>query len=255
MEQTIQVRLLERGAIVRLTKPLSISSPAAATSTRLRSENDLQKVPPFGDTTTMSWARVIVVAAALTACKSSHSNANEGGAASQSAAAGSAIEMGAASAAPPARQGAEPETALGSAGGSPLPARPLSSSLYELERVTPLPEIEGEPAIAVFVERVSGGLMPDIEHATSRLRAGMRACYLRSVDDDAPDAARLALRIVVSTNGSVKSVRADGASDIDASAVDCMIRRAETATFPPPVGEPAEIVLRIAFLPPRLRQR
>jgi hypothetical protein len=144
---------------------------------------------------------------------------------------------------------------MGAASEKAATARPLSSSLTELGQTTPLPEIEGEPAIAVFVERVSGGLMPDIEHATSRLRAGMRACYLRSMGEDAPDAARLALRIVVSPNGSVKSVRPEGASDIDASAVDCMIRRAQTATFPPPVGEPAEIALRIAFLPPSLRQR
>ena len=86
--------------------------------------------------------------------------------------------------------------------------------------------------------------MPNIEHATSRLRAGMRACYLRSVGDEPPDASRLALRIVVSTNGSVTSVRSESATDIDSSAVDCMVRRAQAATFPAPVGEPAEIVLQ-----------
>jgi len=143
------------------------------------------------------------------------------------------------------------ETAAGST-NKPMPARPLSSSLSELGQVTPLPDIEGEPTIAVFVERISGGLMPDIEHATSRLRAGMRACYLRSVGDDVPDASRLALRMVVSTNGSVKSVRPESVADIDATAVDCMVRRAQAATFPAAVGEPAEIVLSIAFLPPRL---
>ena len=140
---------------------------------------------------------------------------------------------------------------MGSVRAKASSAPPLSSSLSELGRAA-LPEIEGEPTIAVFVERVSGGLMPDIEHATSRLRAGMRACYLRYIGDDPPDASRLSLRIVVSTNGSVKLVRSESISDIDPSAVDCMIRRAETATFPPPVGEPAEIVLSIAFLPPRL---
>jgi hypothetical protein len=117
---------------------------------------------------------------------------------------------------------------------------------------SPLPDIEGEPTIAVFVERVSGGLMPDIEHATGRLRAGMRACYLRYLGDDPPDASRMSVRIVVSTNGSVKSARAEGVSGIDEAAAECMVRRAQAATFPPPAGEPAEIVLSIAFLPPRL---
>jgi hypothetical protein len=58
--------------------------------------------------------------------------------------------------------------------------------------------------------------------------------------------------MVVSTNGSVKSARPEGISQIDAAAVDCMVRRAQAATFPSPVGEPAEILLSIAFLPPKL---
>ena len=195
--------------------------------------------------------RLMVAAAALIACKASAPDAHDGGAALPSTpAAASAVQASPSSETPPAPPVAAQPTATGSPGATP--AQPLSSSLSELSRA-PLPEIEGEAAIAVFVERVSGGLMPNIEHATSRLRAGMRACYLRSVEDDPPDASRLSLRIVVSTNGSVKSVRSENVSDIGESAVDCMVRRAQNATFPPPVGDPAEIVLSIAFLPPSLR--
>ncbi len=197
--------------------------------------------------------RLVVAAAALIACKASGSAASDGGAALQSTpAAASAVEAPPSSETPPAPPVAAHPTATGSPGATPTPAQPLSSSLSELGRA-PLPQIEGEAAIAVFVERVSGGLMPNIDRATSRLRAGMRACYLRSVEDDPPDASRLSLRIVVSTNGSVKSVRSENVSEIGESAVDCMIRRAQNATFPPPVADPAEIVLSIAFLPPSLR--
>jgi hypothetical protein len=31
--------------------------------------------------------------------------------------------------------------------------------------------------------------------------------------------------------------------------VDCMVRRAQMATFPPPVGEPAEVILPITLHP------
>jgi len=198
---------------------------------------------------------LIAIALLLVACKSSHPDASEDAAANPYATTAMApIEQGPGGSASSSDQAVHREATMGSV-NKPTPARPLSSSLSELGQGAPLPDLEGEPTIAVFVERISGGLMPNIEHATSRLRAGMRACYLRSVSDEPPDASRLALRIVVSTNGSVTSVRPESATDIDNSAVDCMVRRAQTATFPAPVGEPAEIVLSIAFLPPRLHER
>jgi hypothetical protein len=204
----------------------------------------------------MRWVRGFVVVAALIACKASHSDASDAGPqpSMQAAPAGS-IEVKPAASGSADTQRTETDPARGSVHEKAEPAAPLSSSLTELGRATELPELEGEPAIAVFVERVSGGLMPDIEHATSRLRAGLRACYLRSHGDDPPDASRLSLRIVVSTSGSVKSAKPEGVSEIDDSAVDCMVRRAQTATFPAPVGEPAEIILSIAFLPPRFSYR
>jgi hypothetical protein len=202
----------------------------------------------------MSWAMAIVVPAVLTGCKASHSDTSDGAAAPAPADVGAPIEVQQPLTGAVQAPQDEAASAVGSVRAQSPAAPPLSSSLAELERA-PLPEIEGEPTIAVFVERVSGGLMPDIEHATSRLRAGLRACYLRSHGDDPPDASRLALRIVVSTSGSVKSVRPDSISEIDPTAVDCMVRRAQAATFPAPVGEPAEIVLSIAFLPPRLPYR
>src|SRR6185503_9316111 len=110
------------------------------------------------------------------ACKGSRPlETTEAGGAPHSVAddAGGAIEQPPATAGPPQPPTSDPPRAIGQLGSKSTPARPLSSSLSELES-GPSPEIEGEPTIAVFVERVSGGLMPDIEHATSRLRAGLR---------------------------------------------------------------------------------
>jgi hypothetical protein len=197
---------------------------------------------------------LFVLAVALSACRSSRpSDTSEAGVSStEPVAAPPSAEQPPATAASEAPPAGRPSTPTGSTSAkAPPPAPPLSSSLSELGQA-PLPDIEGEPTIAVFVERISGGLMPDIEHATGRLRAGMRACYLRYLGDEPPDASRMSVRIVVSTNGSVKSARPEGVSEIDPPAVDCMVRRAQAATFPPPLGEPAEIVLSIAFLPPRL---
>ena len=83
------------------------------------------------------------------------------------------------------------------------------------------------------------------------LRAGFRACYARSIEaaEDTPDASTFSLRLVVMPNGSVRSVTAVGASGLERSAVDCMIRRAQMATFPASRGDRIEVVLPLTLHP------
>jgi hypothetical protein len=79
-----------------------------------------------------------------------------------------------------------------------------------------------------------------------------RACYARfvAVKDDVPDASSLSLRIVVAPNGSVRSVVADKVSGLAPGTTDCMVRRAQVSTFPPPaIGDPAEVVIPITAHP------
>jgi hypothetical protein len=101
------------------------------------------------------------------------------------------------------------------------------------------------------VPRVKGGLLTDVEAAVRRMRAGVRACYERFLgdEDDPPATSDLSLHLFVMQNGSVQSVRADGVAHLSAGAVDCVVRRAQVATFPPPVGEPAEIIVPIHLHP------
>jgi hypothetical protein len=198
----------------------------------------------------------VIAALVLLGCKSSHPEANDaGGEPVTLPSVATTVEPPTEAPAPsiePTEMSRPPHASpTSSASAASALARPLSSSLSELGNA-PLPALEGDPTIRVDVERVSGGLLPDLTASTMRLRAGMRACYLRSLEDDAPDASSVVLYLTVSTNGSVRAVRQEGASEIDEGAVACMIRRAQTATFPPPVGEPAEVVLRVSFLPPAL---
>jgi hypothetical protein len=98
---------------------------------------------------------------------------------------------------------------------------------------------------------VKGGLMTDVEPAVRRLRAGVRACYERFLagEDDPPATSDLSLHLFVMPNGSVQSAKADDVSNLSATAIDCIARRAQVATFPPPVGEPSEVIVAIHLHP------
>jgi hypothetical protein len=83
------------------------------------------------------------------------------------------------------------------------------------------------------------------------MRAGIRACYERFLEgqDEVDTTATLSLHIVVLPNGSVRKASALEARGLDASTVDCIARRAEMTTFPPPVSEAAEVTLAITLRP------
>jgi len=131
-------------------------------------------------------------------------------------------------------------------------ARPVSSSLALLGQVPAAPSSEQGPTVALGSPQVSGGLLGDVDPAILRMRAAIRACYARfvAVEDDVPDASSLSLRIVVAPNGSVRSVVADKVSGLAPGTTDCIVRRAQVATFPPPAtGGPAEVVIPITAHP------
>jgi hypothetical protein len=132
----------------------------------------------------------------------------------------------------------------------PLPVT-SSSSLALLEHASAPPTAPEGPLVTIAMPRVRGGLLTNIDPAIARMRAGIRACYVRSVEeqDDPPETSTLWLHVFVMENGSVRSAVADQVSGLGAAAVDCMVRRAQMATFPPPVGEPAEVILPITLHP------
>jgi hypothetical protein len=128
---------------------------------------------------------------------------------------------------------------------------PASSSLASLGVDSEPPSRDQGPAVVFAPPRVTGGLLTDFDPALRRMRAAVRACYVRflSDEDEPPETSALTLRVVVMESGSVQSVKAEGVAHLSASAVDCMVRRAQVATFPMPVGEPAEVFLPITLHP------
>jgi hypothetical protein len=133
----------------------------------------------------------------------------------------------------------------------PAAAAPASSSLAVLGHITDAPSSEEGPVVEFAPPRVKGGLLTDVEPAVRRLRAGVRACYERFVadEDEPPSASEVSLHLFVMQNGSVRSAKAEEVAHLSASAIDCMVRRAQVATFPPPVGEPSEVIVSIHLHP------
>jgi hypothetical protein len=103
--------------------------------------------------------------------------------------------------------------------------------------------------VTIETPRVTGGLVTDIGPTVARMRAGFSACYARWLDEeeDPPETSAISLRVVVMPSGSVRSVAAFANSGLAPGAVDCLVHRAEVATFPPPVGGAAEVVLPITL--------
>ncbi len=153
--------------------------------------------------------------------------------------------------APPRSASAEHTRAWAHAAPPGSAASPVSSSLARLGDITDPPSKEEGPSITFAPPRVTGGLLTDVEPALRRMRAGVRACYQRFLDEEnePPEASELSLHVLVMQNGSVRTARAQEVSRLSASAVDCMLRRAQVATFPPPVGEDAEVIVAIHLHP------
>jgi hypothetical protein len=90
---------------------------------------------------------------------------------------------------------------------------------------------------------VTGGLVAGAEHAVMRMKNGFRACIaLGSADDGF----RLTLDVHLAENGSVLSARATHAVGLGPAQVECIERRAQTATFRPPAGGQAHVFVPLS---------
>jgi hypothetical protein len=128
---------------------------------------------------------------------------------------------------------------------------PISTSLALLGASSAGPARSEGPTVTLGAPQVTGGLLGDVDPVIRRLRAGIRACYARFVEseDEAPKTSSMSLRLVVATSGSVHSAAAEQVKGFSPNAADCIVRRAQMATFPPPAGEPAEVAIPISASP------
>jgi hypothetical protein len=136
---------------------------------------------------------------------------------------------------------------------APEPSRTTPPALRELAQ-GPLPEVTvDEPDVIVGPLSNRGGILGEFEHTVARMKVGFRACYAREVSEDSPDEAALTLRLAIAPSGSTRTVKSDGASGLDPSTVDCIVRRAQNSTFSPPVGGEAQLVIPLTFTKTRAR--
>ena len=123
---------------------------------------------------------------------------------------------------------------------------PLSPSLSWLVRGSPPldPTLPGDLAVGRI--SVSGGLLGDAEHVVLRMRNGFRACLAQGTDPDQAQG-QLTLEVVVAENGSVRTAKATSASGLDPRIAQCVERRAQVATFRPPVGGQARLSIPLSI--------
>jgi hypothetical protein len=100
-----------------------------------------------------------------------------------------------------------------------------------------MPDVRPAGAIATGRISVSGGLLSNPERTVTRMKNGFLACIAGN--------GTLVLDVLVADNGSVLSATATDAADFDRTTVDCIERRAQAATFRPPVGGQAHVTFRV----------
>jgi hypothetical protein len=103
-----------------------------------------------------------------------------------------------------------------------------------------MPDVSTPGRVEIGRVSVSGALVAGAERAVMRMKGGFRACL-------SPDAelegGRLTLDVLVAENGSALSAKATHVEALDAASVGCMERRALAATFRPPVGGQAHVIV------------
>jgi outer membrane biosynthesis protein TonB len=94
---------------------------------------------------------------------------------------------------------------------------------------------------------VSGGAVANASRVVAGMRAGFRNCFNRELaaNPDAQGTIRLTIR--VGPGGEVQNVTAAPSGNLG-SAVDCVKARARSATFDPPEGGSAVIVVPVTFV-------
>lgn len=95
---------------------------------------------------------------------------------------------------------------------------------------------------------VAGGRVPDASSVTARMRAGIRACYNRGLNENPDASGRINLTIHVGPGGEVTSVTATATGNLPASVVDCVKGRAQSARFSPPEGGTAVVTIPVNFV-------
>jgi hypothetical protein len=94
---------------------------------------------------------------------------------------------------------------------------------------------------------VAGGAVSNADRVVAGMRAGFRACYNRGLASNPDLQGQVKIVAKVGPNGEVLSATPQGGGGLGAEVVECVVRRVKSASFAPPEGGGATIVIPVTF--------
>ena len=95
--------------------------------------------------------------------------------------------------------------------------------------------------------QVSGGGVSNADRVVAGMRAGFRACYNRGLANNPDLQGQVKIVAKVGPNGEVLSATPQGGAGLGDEVVSCVVRRVQSATFAPPEGGGATIIIPVTF--------
>jgi hypothetical protein len=92
-----------------------------------------------------------------------------------------------------------------------------------------------------------GGKVSNAERVVAGMKAGFRACYNRGLASNPDLQGSVKITAKVGPNGEVVSATPAGGGGLGDEVVQCLVRRVQSATFYPPDGGGASLVIPITF--------
>jgi hypothetical protein len=94
---------------------------------------------------------------------------------------------------------------------------------------------------------VAGGSVSNADRVVAGMRAGFRACYNRGLANNPDLQGQVKIVAKVGPNGEVLSATPQGGGGLGDEVVNCVVRRVKSASFAPPEGGGATIVIPVTF--------
>jgi hypothetical protein len=94
---------------------------------------------------------------------------------------------------------------------------------------------------------VRGGSVSNADRVVAGMRAGFRACYNRGLASNPDLQGSVRITAKIGPNGEVLSATPSGGGGLGDEVVSCVVRRVQSASFAPPEGGGATVVIPVTF--------
>jgi len=109
-------------------------------------------------------------------------------------------------------------------------------------------EVQGPKGNAnVAPAELHGGQVSNADRVVAGMRAGFRACYNKGLASNPDLQGSVRITAKIGPNGEVASATPSGGAGLGDEVVNCVVRRVQSATFAPPEGGGATIVIPVTF--------